>query len=304
MYEEYFGLQEAPFSLTPDTGYVYRHAGHQEAVNELLSGLQSGEGFIAVVAEVGSGKTLLCRKLLTLIPDGWASAYLPNPLLTPIELYRAIALELGLAAEDLHSLQELQDAIFSRIVEINQAGGQVVVLIDESQAMSQSSLEALRLLSNLETEKKKLLQVVFFAQPEFEKRLEQHAMRQLRQRITYLCRLKPMQKNEIEGYLRHRMAVAGYNGPPLFSAAAVRKIYRSSRGTPRLVNILAHKSLLSAYGRGVQRIKTRQVAAAISDTGSVVSGGNGGLSAQFWIGLCSSVLVSVLIAVLLKGGLE
>lgn len=301
MYEQHFGLHELPFSLTPDTGYVYRHAGHQEAVNELLPALQGGEGFIAVVAEVGSGKTLLCRKLLGLLPESWGSAYLPSPLLNPLELYRAIAAELG-ADLKTDSLQELQHAIFERLVAVHRSGGRSVVLIDEAQAMSQQSLEALRLLSNLETEKQKLLQVIFFAQPELEKRLEQHALRQLRQRITYICRLKPMQRGEIEGYLRHRMAVAGYNGPALFSPSALRRIYRSSGGSPRLVNILAHKALLSAFGRGERRIRSRQVAAAVADTASVPTGTVLGFPvAQFWLGLISSLVVSLLVAVFLRG---
>lgn len=291
MYQQYFGLHERPFSLTPDTDFVYRHAGHQEAVNELLSGLQAKEGFLAVIAEVGSGKTLLCRKLLTLLPEGWASAYLPNPLLTPLELYRAIAAELGDTTQT-KSLQELQQLIFARLIEVHRAGGQTVVLIDEAQAMSQQGLEALRLLSNLETEKNKLLQVVFFAQPELEKRLEQHAMRQLRQRITYLCRLKPMRSAEIEGYLRHRMAVAGYNGPALFSAGAVRRISRSSGGSPRLINILAHKALLATYGRGDSRVGSRRVAEAVADTTSAHGGQIPTLTpAQFWVGLLCSMLV-------------
>lgn len=302
MYEQFFGLKELPFSLTPDTCFVYRHAGHQEAVNELLAGLQSGEGFLAVVAEVGSGKTLLCRKLLTLLPDDWVSAYLPNPLLTPVELYREIARELGSDMRDSYSLQELQNLIFDRLVEVHETEGQTVILIDEAQAMSQQSLEALRLLSNLETEKKKLLQVVFFAQPEFDKRLAQHAMRQLRQRITFVCQLKPILPTELEGYLHHRVAIAGYNGPVLFSPAAVRRIHRSSGGSPRLVNVLAHKALLVAYGQGCQKVTARQVSSAVADTASVQSGGILGLPyKQFWIGLLSSMVLAMLIILLLRG---
>lgn len=303
MYEQFFGLNELPFSLTPDTEFIYRHAGHQEVINDLLTGLQSGEGFIAVIAEVGSGKTLLCRKLLTLLPDTWASAYLPNPLLTPAELYREIAGELGSDILESDSLQALQKAIFNCLVDIHDAGGQTVILIDEAQAMSQQSLEALRLLSNLETEKKKLLQVVFFAQPEFEKRLEQHAMRQLRQRITFVSQLKPVSGSEIEGYLRHRMAVAGYNGPVLFSPAAVRQIFRCSGGSPRLVNILAHKALLVVYGQGGHKVSTRQVIAAVADTASVPTSGIRGMSfSQFWLGLLSSLVLTLLVVFLLKGG--
>ena len=130
MYEQFFGLKEAPFSLTPDTSFVYRHAGHQETVNDLLSGLEAGEGFMAVIAEVGSGKTLLCRKLLALLSEDWASAYLPNPLLTPLELYRSIASELGIEAGTQDSLQKLQQLIFERLAAVHKAGGKTIVLID------------------------------------------------------------------------------------------------------------------------------------------------------------------------------
>ena len=303
MYQQHFGLDELPFSLTPDTGFVYRHAGHQEAVNELLSGLQAGEGFIAVIAEVGSGKTLLCRKLLTLLPDNWAAAYLPNPLLTSLELYSAIAAELGVTTES-KSLKELQQLIFERLTAVQRVGGQTLVLIDEAQAMSQNSLEALRLLSNLETEKRKLLQVVFFAQPELERRLEHQALRQLRQRITSVCRLKPMHATEIKGYLDYRMTVAGYSGSGLFSASAVRRISRSSGGSPRLVNILAHKALLAAYGRGDTGVCARRVDEAVADTISVQGANILGVPlTQFWIGFFSSLAVSLLLVFLLKGGL-
>ncbi len=302
MYEQFYGLNEAPFSLTPDTSFVYRHAGHQEAVNDLLSGLAAGEGFLAVIAEVGSGKTLLCRKLLSLLSDDWASAYLPNPLLTPTELYRGIAKELGIDVGRQDSLQHLQQMIFERLVSVHKAGGKTIVLIDEAQAMSQSSLEAMRLLSNLETEKEKLLQVVFFAQPEFKKRLAQHALRQLRQRITFVCQLKPIERNEIQGYLSHRMATAGYNGPSLFSNAAIRKIYRNSAGRPRLVNILAHKSLLAAYGKGGLRVSGRQVNAAVADTFSVHSGSLMNIAyTRFWLGLLSSLVLTFVTALILRG---
>jgi len=302
MYEQFFGLKELPFSLTPDTGFVYCHAGHQEALNDLLSGLQAGEGFLSVIAEVGSGKTLLCRKLLSLLPENWASAYLPNPLLTPLELYRSIARELGLPIRESLSLEELQQGIFDILIGVRQANGQTVILIDEAQAMSQRSLEALRLLSNLETEKEKLLQVVFFAQPEFETRLRQHGLRQLRQRITFVCRLKPIPRGEIAGYLNHRLATAGYNGPSPFTAAAVRSLYRRSGGCPRIVNILAHKSLLAAYGKGGARVTSRQVGTAVADTFSAGSDGVfAGNAIRFWAGFTTSLILTLALIYLLRG---
>jgi len=302
MYQQFFGLTEAPFSLTPDTGFVYRHTGHQAAVNDLLASLQSGEGFVAVIAEVGSGKTLLCRKLLSLLPENWASAYLSNPLLTPIELYRSIARELGLQVQNSESLEELQQQIFECLICVYEEKGQTVILIDEAQAMSQSSLEALRLLSNLETEKKKLLQIVFFAQPEFEVRLSQHALRQLRQRITFVCQLKPILSTELEGYLLHRMQIAGHNGPSPFSVRAVRKIFRHSGGSPRLVNILAHKALLAAYGKGAPGVAAKEVERAVADTFSKSSTGTLSIGySRFLVGFISSLGLALISILLLRG---
>ncbi|WP_020675471.1 ExeA family protein [Geopsychrobacter electrodiphilus] len=302
MYEPFFGLKELPFTLTPDTGFLYRHSRQQCVVNELLMGLKSGEGFLSVVAEVGSGKTLLCRELLELLPVDWVSVYLPNPLLTSAELYLHIARELSISDKHGHTLTEIQQQIFERLVEIHAAGGQTVILLDEAQAMPQQTLEALRLLSNLETEKNKLLQVVFFAQPEFEKRLTQHNLRQLQQRITFTFYLDPISLDEVDGYLTHRLSKAGYNGPRLFSSAAMHKIWRSSGGCPRLINILAHKSMLVAYGRGERKISTSQVRAAIADTASIASGGVFGSSlVPFGVGLCSTLALALVFIFLLRG---
>ncbi len=298
MYEQFFGLKEPPFSLTPDPDFVYHHSGHQAVINELLSGLQAGEGFLAVIAEVGSGKTLLCRNLLTLLPEDWASAYLPSPLLTPLELYRSIACELEIKVSETASLQDLQQNIFEKLAEIYRCGGQTVILIDEAQVMSLQSLEALRLLSNLETEKTKLLQVVFFAQPEFAKRLAQPSLRQLRQRITFVCHLEPIPASELAGYLNHRMAVAGHKGPVIFSSAAVRRIFKKSSGSPRLVNILAHKALLAAYGKGVHQVASRQVMAAVNDT---FAWSYRPWQRSFWVGLCSSLGMTLVLIILYKG---
>lgn len=266
MYERFYGLREKPFSLTPDTEYFYRYSGHQEALNVLLVALRNGEGFVRVVGEVGTGKTLLCRQLMKLLQDSCAIAYLPNPLLTPRELYQAICSELRLDPPAEATVQQLYQTIFKELVRLREQRRPLVVLIDEAQAMPYRSLEALRLLSNLETEKEKLLHICFFAQPEFEQRLAETQLRQLRQRITFAYTLKTLQRRELAAYLAHRLRVAGFQGPELFSPAAVKSLYRASRGVPRLINLLAHKALLAAYGKGRRRIDRRMIAAAINDT--------------------------------------
>ena len=266
MYEQFFGLREKPFSLTPDTEYFYRYSGHQEALNVLLVALRNGEGFVHVSGEVGTGKTLLCRQLLKLLQDDCATVYLPNPLLTPLELYQAISHELQLNLSEDASMQQLCQGIFVELVRLRKMKRPLVVLIDEAQAMPYRSLEALRLLSNLETEKDKLLHIFFFAQPEFEQRLGEDNLRQLRQRITFSYTLPILHSRELPGYLDHRLRVAGYEGESLFAPAATKKLHKATKGVPRLINLLAHKSLLVAYGKGVRKIDQKMISTAIADT--------------------------------------
>lgn len=274
MYEAYFGLREKPFSLTPDTDFFYRDSSHQEALNVLRIALEDGEGFMLVSGEVGTGKTLLCHHLLQSLPQHYVSAYLPNPLLTPIELYSAISSDLGLQPTADASLDSLSRDLLHELVRLRDQGRSVVVLIDEAQVMPFRSLEALRLLSNLETQKEKLLQIIFFAQPEFEQRLAEEQLRQLRQRITFSYVLSALPREELAAYLDHRLRVAGYQGNSLFSSTAVRLIHRASRGIPRLVNLLAHKAMLVAYGKGAGKIERSMVVAAVRDTDSVKLAGS------------------------------
>lgn len=268
MYERFFGLRERPFSLTPDTEYFYRYSGHQEALNVLLVALRSGEGFVRVIGEVGTGKTLLCRRLLKLLQEDCATVYLPNPLLTPLELYQAIASELQLSLPATDSLQQLHQRILEELVRLREMNRPLVILIDEAQAMPHRSLEALRLLSNLETEKEKLLHIFFFAQPEFEQRLAEPQLRQLRQRIVYDYQLPSLSREELAGYLDHRLRVAGYEGTPLFKPDAVKALFSASQGIPRLINLLAHKALLATYGKGLRQVNQAMMQRAICDTES------------------------------------
>ena len=266
MYLSHFSLREAPFSLTPDPGFFYGYAGHQEALNVLLVALQGGEGFIKITGEVGTGKTLLCRKLLSALGEGFRTAYLPNPLLTPFELHKALAQEFGLTTPADATLHDLVKQITETLVKLNRQGQKAVLCIDEAQAMPAESLEALRLLSNLETEKEKLLQIVVFAQPEFNVLMQGVNLRQLRQRITFSYELPPLDRAGVEGYVQHRLRVAGYGGSRLFSPAALDAVSRASRGIPRLVNILGHKALMVVYGQGGATVDLPHAIAAIRDT--------------------------------------
>ena len=266
MYLKHFGLAEPPFGITPDTGFTYSVHDHQEALNTLLLALDAGEGFVKISGEVGTGKTLLCRRLLQTLDDGWVSAYLPNPNLDAKTLFLALAEELGIKdAADLdqyHLVRRINHVLLDHA----RARKRVVLCIDEAQAMPVETLEALRLLSNLETEKRKLLQIVLFGQPELDAKLSRPEVRQLQQRIAFHYRLGGLKKSETGQYVSHRLRVAGYLGEGLFTPAAVRALHQASGGTPRLINILAHKSLLCVFGEGRQLVKLSHVRLARKDT--------------------------------------
>lgn len=271
MYLEHFGLREPPFSLTPDTSFIFASATHQEALNTLLVAARGGEGFIKIVGEVGNGKTLLCRKFLaTLSADKTAArfvtAYIPNPYLDPRSLLLALAGEFRIEVASTIDQHHLLKALTLALLNFAREGKRVLVCLDEAQAMPLESLEVLRLLTNLETEKRKLMQVVLFGQPELDERLTHNSVRQLRQRISFQYRLRGLRKDELHRYLRHRLQVAGYSGEPPFRRSAVATLHYATRGTPRLVNILAHKALLLAYGEGLRQVTSRHLHRAISDT--------------------------------------
>ncbi|HDX8370871.1 TPA: MSHA fimbrial biogenesis protein MshM [Aeromonas dhakensis] len=268
MYLNHFGLQEAPFGLTPNTGFYYGLPPHEEALQVLNWALAQGEGFIKVTGEVGTGKTLLCRKLLSELGSEERPvrlAWLPNPHLSPAELRIALALELGLPVRDQSEL-DLTDRIHRHLISLHRQGSRVVVLIDEAQALPDETLEAIRLFGNLETESSKLLQIVLFGQPELDSRLAKPHLRQLRQRIGFSYCLRPLRFDETRAYLEHRLHISGYRGAPLFGGSALRQLWRASRGIPRLINILAQKCLMLAYGQGARQIDGRLVRLAVRDT--------------------------------------
>jgi MSHA biogenesis protein MshM len=269
MYEAHFGLRELPFGITPDTSFAFSCTAHQEALNTLLVAAASGEGFTKVTGEVGTGKTLLCRRFLDVLErDSYVCAYLPNPLLDPKGLMHALAHEFRLRTPENADQQQLVQHLNQSLLRFAKQGKRALVCLDEAQALPLQTLEALRLLSNLETAKHKLLQVILFGQPELDVMLAQDNLRQLRQRITFEHRLTGLTKPELLLYLAHRLRVAGYTGRPLFTRGAVNSLYSASEGVPRLVNILAHKALLLVYGEGGREVQARHLRGAIKDTSS------------------------------------
>jgi MSHA biogenesis protein MshM len=290
MYLQHFGLRETPFSLTPDTSFFFACSSYQEALNTLLVAARNGEGFIKITGEVGNGKTLLCRKFLATINQSkqsttligtqdraaaaapsprFITAYIPNPYLEPGSLLMALAEEFRVPLEKTTDQYQLLKGLTHSLLECARNGQRALLCLDEAQAMPLESLEVLRLLTNLETEKRKLLQVVLFGQPELNERLKHHSVRQLRQRISFQYDLQGLRKNELERYLRHRLAVAGFAGETLFSDRAVAKLHRITKGTPRLVNIVAHKALMLAFSDGRQQVLSGHIRDAAADTPEV-----------------------------------
>jgi MSHA biogenesis protein MshM len=264
-YLAHFGLAEAPFGLTPDTDFFFASPPHQEALNTLLYALENGEGFIKIVGAVGTGKTLLCRTLLASLPEHCGAVYLPNPALEPAGILFAVAEELGLKLAGDESHYRVHKAIQSRLIALAKRSLHVVLIVDEAQAIPLESLETIRLLSNLETEKRKLLTIVLFGQPELDSRLE--AIPQLKTRISFHDSLRPLKREELAAYLDHRMARAGFTADtPPFSSRAIGLLYDASAGVPRVVNVIAHKALLLAYGKGLHRIGRREMQHAARDT--------------------------------------
>ncbi|MFL3650542.1 MAG: ExeA family protein [Pseudoalteromonas sp.] len=287
MYLNFFNLSEMPFTLTPNTEFFCALEPHHEAMQVLTTAIDMGEGFIKVTGEVGTGKTLLCRKLLNQLEPDYIVAYLPNSYLSPEELRWAIAVELGMDVDKALDQQALTQLINHYLLDLQEDNERVVLLIDEAQCLSWETLEALRLFTNLETESEKLIQVVLFGQPELDEKLANNKVRQLRQRISFSYKLRSMTAAEVIYYINHRLQVAGFNQPPLFSNNMGLKIARASRGIPRLVNILCHKVLLQAYGEGLNKITTRHIQLAIKDTEDCAKYRTG----QYWS--YSAVAISV-----------
>lgn len=288
LYLRHFGLQQTPFSLTPNTAFYVDLPQHHEALEVLNTALNVGEGFIKVTGEVGTGKTMLCRKLMNDAPEDWVIAYIPDPYLSPLELRWAFATELGLKQADTVDNQQLLQLLQHRLVALAAEGKRVVLIIDEAQALPDDTLEALRLLTNLETEQRKLLQVVLFGQPELDKRLASYKFRQLRQRVSFSYLLRGMSFYEVQAYISTRIDIAGVR-QPLFSPGALKAIWKYSRGIPRLVNVLSHKGLMLAFGENKLQVDTKHLRYAAKDTEDV----------QIQMSALNPIFLAVLISVLL-----
>ncbi len=272
MYLGHFSLREAPFSITPDTDFFYPHAGAQASLNMLLVALRSGEGFVKVVGDLGCGKTVLCRQLLKTLQGECVTAYVPNPDMGPDDLLMALVNELGIEVAVPFSRHKVLNALRDCLLKHAQDGRRVVVCIDEAQAIPVRTVESIRLLSNLETEKRKLLQLVLLGQPELDDKLALPEIRQLLQRITFSEYLGPMHEGRVGVYLQHRMAIAAKDENTdvhVFEPKATLAIARCSGGVPRLINILAHKCLMLAYGEGSHRVTAAHVRLAAHDTPGV-----------------------------------
>lgn len=266
MYYPHFGLKEPPFKITPNTDFFFSGGNRGAVLDALVYAITNGEGIIKVVGEVGSGKTMLCRMLQTILPAHIESIYLANPSMAPEDVLHAIAFELQLKlpknADRLKVMQQLQMYLLERHAQ----GHQVVIFVEEAQGMPLATLEEIRLLSNLETKQDKLLQIVLFGQPELDVNLNETHIRQLRERITHSFQLGPLHTKDIGDYLIFRLRAAGYHGPHLFTEAAIKHLSKAAQGLVRRVNILADKALLAAFAENLYQVTPKHVKAAIKDS--------------------------------------
>ncbi|HEX7570604.1 MAG TPA: AAA family ATPase [Verrucomicrobiae bacterium] len=264
MYLEFHGLKLAPFDITPNPRFLFHSPKHREAFNHLLYGIRERKGFVQLTGEVGAGKTTLCRALLEHLDGRYATALILNPVLSGDELMKAIAMEYGLEVKGkdrLETMAILSDFLLRQTL----AGRETVLIVDEAQNLTEDLLEQVRLISNIETDDRKLLQIVLLGQPELRDRLNSHKLRQLRQRITVRYHLNPLTRAEVGQYIQHRLALAGARGLPAFTTPAVWRVFRYSGGIPRLVNAVCDKALLAGYVERSQRINYRLVGRAIRE---------------------------------------
>jgi general secretion pathway protein A len=257
-------LAEAPFDITPNPRFLYFSTKHREALNHLLYGIRERKGFVQLTGEVGAGKTTLCRAMLEQLGDKYATALILNPVLDADQLMKAIAMEFGLNVKGMDRLETV--ATFNEfLLKLAEEGRDAVLIIDESQDLTLELLEQVRLLSNLETDDRKLLQIVLMGQPELRDRLNDHRLRQLRQRITVRYHLRPLKRPEIGQYVQHRIHVSGGNGTPYFTAPALWRIHQYSQGVPRLINAVCDKCLLAGFVQQRERIDFNMVGTALRE---------------------------------------
>lgn len=266
MYYEHFGLNQAPFKITPNTDFFFGGGNRGPILEALIYAVTHGEGIIKVSGEVGSGKTMLCNMLMQRLPDNVETVYLANPSVSPAEILHAIAFELHLEIDRQATRLEVMQAVQAYLLKRHADGKRVVIFVEESQGMPLATLEEMRLLSNLETKNDKLLQIVLFGQPELDENLRLPNIRQLRERITHSFGLAPLTVAEVREYLMFRLRAAGYHGPDLFADNVVKLIARASGGLTRRINLITDKTLLAAFSENTHTIKARHVEAALKDS--------------------------------------
>jgi type II secretory pathway predicted ATPase ExeA len=266
MYYAFFGLNQPPFKITPDTEAFFEGGNRGAILEALIYAITHGEGIIKVTGEVGSGKTMLCRVLQTRLPQNVENVYLANPSVSPEEILHAIAFELQIALPRDASRLEVMHALNAYLLERHAQKKQVVVFVEESQGMPLATLEEIRLLSNLETQQHKLLQIVLFGQPELDENLRQPQIRQLRERITHSFNLAPLDEQDVRAYLAFRLRAAGYHGPDLFAPRVISYMTRASGGLSRRINLIADKALLAAFADGTHNVSLAHVKAAVRDS--------------------------------------
>lgn len=265
MYCDFFGFSEKPFTITPNPHFVFLSSIHREAYARLLYGVDSHAGFISLTGEVGTGKTTMLRTLLTqLDPEKYTCALIFNPCMSGEQLLAAICREFGVEATEQNSFGYL-DALNRFLMERNSSARTVVLVIDEAQNLQPDVLEQVRMISNLETERDKLIQIILAGQPELNDLLRRHDLRQLNQRITVRCRLTPMKLDDTFQYINHRLKIAGSRIPNIFPRAAVKRIYRFSQGTPRLINIVCEQALVAAWTQEMRSVSPATAAEVIAE---------------------------------------
>ncbi|MGD0584158.1 MAG: AAA family ATPase [Oryzomonas sp.] len=269
MYCDFFGFTEKPFTITPNPQFIYLSGNHREAFAHLLYGIDSHAGFIAMTGEVGTGKTTVLRTLLTqLDPEKYKSALIFNPCLSGEQLLASICRDFGIKAAKKNIFAYLE-ALNCYLLEQNAAGRTLVLVIDEAQNLAPEVLEQVRLISNLETERDKLIQIILAGQPELDAIFSRHDLRQLNQRITVRCKLSPMGLDDTKEYISHRLKISGNRIPGLFSSGAVKHIYRFSGGIPRLINVACERALIMAWTRESLTITPDIAAQVIAEAGAV-----------------------------------
>jgi general secretion pathway protein A len=264
VYTEFFGLNEKPFAITPDPRYLYMSARHTDALAHLLYGISESGGFIQLTGEVGTGKTTLIRSVLERLPEKAEIALILSPQLTTLEFLATIVQELHCATPTERTVKAHIDVLNAHLMEAHAEGRRVVLMVDEAQTLSPELLEQVRLLTNLETSKQKLLQIILIGQPELRELLDRPEMRQIAQRITGRYHLEPLQKDDTRAYVGHRLRVAGAQSD-IFTKRAIDSLYKHSRGIPRLINVIADRALLAGYTKDQRRVDTKLVSAAAAE---------------------------------------